>query len=590
MKKYFFSFLLFAVFLAGAFLASPALADGASIYLSPSTGTQILNSKFTVAIKISTGGQSINAGQGSLTYDKSLIKILSISKGSVFKLWTEEPTFSAGAGTIEFGGGVPRPGYSGNGGTIAVITFQAIKLGTAAINFTSGDVLAADGMGTNILSSMGAASFNITPKVDAPVSEISAASAPTTNKPATTPTPTPAPVDTAAFNRPIISSDTHPDQTKWYKEKSANFSWKLPDAATGISIAFDQSPSTDPGNVTDGLFNSKQYTADHDGSWYLHVKVKDDKGRWGTPGHFRVNIDSTPPADFTLSIKQDDPNDWPSLSFQTTDALSGLSNYEILIDSLSAAPIEITADKNSYKFSDLDVGSHTVAVKAYDKAGNETMANLTFDFTAVAMPEIKNYSAEISASGKFFISGTSNPDNSVNIYIQGSDQAQPQVTAVKSDNAGNWFEVLPKSFVNGQYTAWVEAVNPNGLKSNQSAKISFLVSAPIFARVGSFVLNYFTVIVSLIFIIVLIVAVLVWIFEFVRKRLKKETLEIEDVLAKNMEELKIAITEEMDDISKMTKTEFTKGKARAIDILHQHIDETNKRILKEVKDVEKILK
>ena len=167
---------------------------------------------------------------------------------------------------------------------------------------------------------------------------------------------------------------------------------------------------------------------------------------------------------------------------------------------------------------------------------------------------------------------------------------QPEASTVKSDNDGNWFEVVPKNYANGQYTAWVEAVNPNGLKSNQSPKISFLVTAPIFARIGSFVLNYFTVIVSLIFIIVLIIAILVWIFEFVRKRLKKETLEIEDVLEKNIAELKIAVSEEMEDLSKMTRTEFTKGKARVVDILHQHIDETNKRILKEVKDVEKILK
>jgi len=586
MKKYFFSFLSLALFLAGAFLATPVLADGASLYLSPSTATQVLNSKFTIAIKISTGGQSINAGQGSLTYDKSLVKILSIAKGSVFKLWTEEPTFSAGAGTIDFGGGVPRPGYTGNGGTIAVITMQAIKIGTAAINFTSGDVLAADGMGTNILSSMGPASINITAAVTAPAP---ATPAPGT-KPATASTPTPAPVETAAFNLPAITSDTHPDQTKWYQAKTANFAWKLPDAATGVSIAFDQTPASDPGNVSAGLFNSKQYTADHDGSWYVHVKIKDDKNRWGTTGNFRVNVDSTAPADFTPTISQADPNDWPTLSFQTSDELSGLDHYEILIDSLSAQPVIITADKTSYKLTDLSVGSHAVAVKAVDKAGNAALANLTFEFNAVATPAIKNYSAEISASGKFFLSGTANPDNSVNIYIQGENEVAPEMSTVKSDVDGNWFEVAPKSYANGQYTAWVEAVNPNGLKSKQSAKISFLVTAPIFARIGSFVLNYFTVIVSLIFIIVLIVALLVWIFEFVRKKLKKETLEIEDMLEKNMEELKVAVSEEMDDISKMTKTEFTRGKARAVDILHQHIDETNKRILKEIRDVERILK
>jgi Cohesin domain len=586
MRKFFYSFLFVALLAAGAFLATPVFAAGASLYLSPSTGTEILNSKFTVAIKISTADQGINAGQASLTYDKSLIKVLSIAKGSVFSLWTEEPTFSAGAGTIEFGGGVPRPGYTGNGGTVCVITFQAIKLGTAAINFTSGDLLANDGMGTNILTSMGAASFNITPKVTAPTP---AATQPGTT-PAAPPAPTPAPVQTAAYNLPAIASPTHPDQTKWYQAKTVEFSWNLPDGATGVSLAFDQNPNTEPGNVPDGLFNSKEYTVDHDGSWYLHVKIKDGQGRWGTTGNFRVNVDSTPPNDFTLTEKQEDPNDWPTLYFQTTDALSGLDHYEIQIDTLSAQPIIVTADKNSYKMTGLDVGSHTVAVKAVDMAGNITLANLTFEFSAVATPVIKNYSAQISQSEKFFISGTANASNTINIYIQGSNQPQADMSTVRSDSEGNWFEVASKNYANGQYTAWVEAINPNGLQSKQSAKISFLVTAPIFARIGSFVVNYFTVLVSLVFIIVLIVMLLIWIFEFVRKRLKKETLEIEDVLEKNIEELKVAVSEEIDELCKMNRSEFTKGKKRVKDILYEHIDATNKRILKEIKDVENILK
>ncbi|MDD5527641.1 MAG: cohesin domain-containing protein [Patescibacteria group bacterium] len=579
MKKYFYSLLLLALFLAGAFLATPAFAAGASIYLSPSSGTQILNSKFTVAVKISTGGQSVNAGQASLTYDKSLIKVVGISKGSVFSLWTEEPAFSASAGTIDFGGGVPRPGYTGNGGTVCVITFQAIKLGTAAINFSSGDLLANDGRGTNILTSMGSASFTITPKVEAPIPQ------PTPNQPAPAPAAlTPAPVETAAYNRPEISSDTHPDQTKWYKEKTVNFSWKLPEAATGVSIAFDQNANTEPGPVSDGLFNSKQYTVEHDGSWYIHVKVKDDKGRWGTPGHFRVNIDSTPPADFTLTVKQEDPNDWPTLYFQTMDELSGLDKYEILIDSLSAQPIVLTPDKTSYKLTDLAVGSHTVAVKAIDLAGNETMANLTFEVTAVATPVIKNYSAEITPGDKFFISGAANPDNSINIYIQGESEAQPELSRVKSDNDGNWFEVIEKSYANGRYTAWVEAVNPNGLKSKQSAKISFLVTPPVFTKIGSFVVNYFTVLVSLIFMIVLIILLLVWLAEIVRKRLKKETWEIEDVLEKNMNSLKQTINAEISALGRV------EGRRELKKRLEDKIDDTNKKILKEVRDVEKILK
>ena len=97
-------------------------------------------------------------------------------------------------------------------------------------------------------------------------------------------------------------------------------------------------------------------------------------------------------------------------------------------------------------------GSHTVAVEAIDLAGNKAMASLTFDFNAVATPVIKDCSAEIKPGDKLFISGTANPDNIINVYLQGDNQAQPEMSAVKSDADGNWFYVAAKNFTNGRIT------------------------------------------------------------------------------------------------------------------------------------------
>jgi hypothetical protein len=579
MRKYFYSSFL-VLFLLSVFLpVLPARAAGASLYFSPSTGTHILNSKFTVSVKINSGGTSVNASQGSVSFDKSLLKVVGISKGSIFNLWTEEPNFSNSAGTISFGGGIPRPGYSGSGGTICTITFQAIKLGAAHVNFSSGDILANDGKGTNVLTSLGSASFTISPAAEAPKPVPGEAIKPITP-----------PQDEAAYNKPAIVSETHPDQNKWYKEKDAKFTWKLPSDAQGVSILFDQKEYSVPASVPDGLFNSKEYAVTEDGHWYLHVKVKDAKGRWGTAGHYRVNIDSAPPKDFSIKFKQDDLNDWPSLEFSTSDELSGLDRYELIIDSLSATPIILTTDINSYKLSNLEVGEHTAAIKVFDHAENIALSTINFSITSALTPIIANYSKELSPSDKFFISGTASPDNIINVYIKENSQANPEAVSVKSDKEGNWFLVSEKEYANGQYLAWVEAINPNGLKSKQSAKVSFLVSPPVFTRIGSLVINYFTVLVSLLFIVVLIVFLLIWIFEVIRKKLKKETIEIEKVLEKNMEALKISVNEEIDALSKMTKIELTKSKAIIKGRLEARINETNGDILKEVKDVEKLLK
>ena len=88
------------------------------------------------------------------------LSVVSVSKGSIFNLWTSEPSFSNSAGTVSFGGGSPA-GYTGSAGTVMTIRFKALSAGKTNVRFKSGSVLAADGLGTNVLSSMGSAAFTI---------------------------------------------------------------------------------------------------------------------------------------------------------------------------------------------------------------------------------------------------------------------------------------------------------------------------------------------------------------------------------------------------------------------------------------------
>jgi len=139
MKKFLILLLVFTV----------AQAASASLYLTPSSGTRNVGAKFSVGVNVNTGGAPINAAQGVISYDSKVLKVISVSKGNVFSLWTTNP--QASGGSIKFGGGIPHPGYKGSAGRIITIRFQALKVGSGGVRFTSGYVLANDGKGTNIL-------------------------------------------------------------------------------------------------------------------------------------------------------------------------------------------------------------------------------------------------------------------------------------------------------------------------------------------------------------------------------------------------------------------------------------------------------
>jgi len=151
-----------AVVVLGLSFSHPALATGAIIYLSPSSGSYNVNSTFSVTVFVDTDGAQINAVEGFLKFSQNKLQVVNISKdGSIFTLWAVEPSFSNSAGTIKFGGGIPAGHYSGSAGKVLTITFKARSQGQADISLTETKILAADGLGTDIFSGSRGASYAI---------------------------------------------------------------------------------------------------------------------------------------------------------------------------------------------------------------------------------------------------------------------------------------------------------------------------------------------------------------------------------------------------------------------------------------------
>jgi len=150
------------VFLLTLFFLTSAAADAATLFLSPSSDSRTVGDTFGVSVRVSTGGVAINSAQATISFPNDLLEITSLSQTGVFSLWPVNPSFSNGGGTASFAGGLPSPGYTGSSGTIILVTFRAKAVGTATVTIGSASVLANDGFGTDVLTSLGSGTYIIT--------------------------------------------------------------------------------------------------------------------------------------------------------------------------------------------------------------------------------------------------------------------------------------------------------------------------------------------------------------------------------------------------------------------------------------------
>lgn len=135
-------------------------ADYSSLFFSNIPNSPKVGDSFTISLNVRTDEQSINAVSGKVYFASDILEVVSVSKdNSIVNIWTKDKEVSKGQ--IVFEGVILNPGYIGNSGNIIDITFSAKKKGLVKVGLSEGSVLANDGLGTNILSSLKSISFNI---------------------------------------------------------------------------------------------------------------------------------------------------------------------------------------------------------------------------------------------------------------------------------------------------------------------------------------------------------------------------------------------------------------------------------------------
>jgi hypothetical protein len=566
---------------------------GATLFLSPKTGTYTVGSNFTVTVMINSGGGvGINAAEGVIKFDPAYLLVTGVSNtNSIFELWTTKPTYSNKNGEISFGGGAPTA-YVGSAGSIFTITFNALKTGTTQVKFSSGMALAADGKGTNVLSGYGSATYTIqeAQKKQEPKKQETKKEETTkkteTQKPKS-PQKTKSATEGVLPPIPRVQSSTHPNESTWYANNNPELSWKLLSDVTGVSYALDHEPSTDPGPKSDGVVESKKYENIEDGEWYFHIKFQNKSG-WGEIAHRKILIDVTPPEPFTLTVDNggDPTNPAPLLKFKTEDKTSGIDHYKILIndEEKEVAPTEIK--DGVYQLSKLPPGEYEVKVTAIDKAKNKQTASTKVIIEPLRSPVITYLPRTITSRDELTVRGASfYPGSTIHLYIAAANQ-QPQEYTVTTDEEGDWSLFLKKHLPAGTYEVWAKLVDKRGAESYPTTKeILDVVSPSIIELYGLYI------ILGLVFIILLLI-----LFLFLQRRQFKKELgrirrETEEVRTK-MTKVFAALREEVDEVMEYAdkRAGMSESEKRVKDKLHEALDISEEFMQKEVEDVEKEIK
>jgi hypothetical protein len=438
----------------------PAAGFAATLNFLGDKDVLAVGDTFSVDVKVDSQDQGINAAQATVKFNQSVLDVDHVDKtGSVFNFWLADPAIDNTNGKVSFIGGSTN-GFSGKSIQILRIVFKTKGTGTTRLAFNDAAVTASDGTGTNILTQTNGLDVN-----SVSVADLVAAAGPSliTRRP-----------DLASQlpSVPVVTIPLYPDQTKWY-DLTQNFTatWMLPSDIATVSTVLDKNPTTDP-IKEDGLFTNENYHALDNGEWYLHVRFKNSVG-WGPTRHYRLAIDTVPPASFDVksSSGMTTDNPTPTISFSTSDQLSGVQGYDVRIDNGQS----VAASTSSFVLPVLDPGKHKIFVTAHDQAGNAATASTEVTIQALAAPQILWVVPDVFVGeGGLAMSGKSVANAQIIVSVKndrGQEIAQAKTSTLED---GSWSLSIDQPLKIGAYTLDATARDARGAMSlvSQSMKVT----------------------------------------------------------------------------------------------------------------------
>ena len=318
-----------------------------SIFTKTSTGSHKLGDAFTSDILLDSASQNVVAVQVVATYDTSVLQVTNVDTStSDFNLEVKKSTDASG-GKIFIALARSTSGVNSSQGKIATVSMKTLKdINEPALNlqFTAGDVLNScaaildDAKGTNVLSKV---YYDFPPLAD---------------------TAPPSVAISSPANNATVSGSVSINVTATDNVGVAKVDFLIDGASKSTSTTSPYSYSWDA-------------KAASNGAHVLSATACDAAGNCSTSANVSVNVgngtaDTTPPAE---AITNPQNNATVSGTVQVTASATdnvGVTKVEFLVNDV----VRSTTSGSPYSFSwntaTFGNGTHTLAAKAYDAAGN----------------------------------------------------------------------------------------------------------------------------------------------------------------------------------------------------------------------------
>ena len=245
---------------------------------------------------------------------------------------------------------------------------------------------------------------------------------------------------------------------------------------------------------------------------------------------------------------------------------------------------------NPYRPFPLEPGKYNLKIRAYDKARNYTSSFAEFEILPIREPEITKIPKRIDIGEILFIEGRAEPEFTVIVYIQKIGE-EAVLAETKASSDGRFILEYDRILSKGSYTVWIQAKDERGALSLPTKQYSLEVGLPPFLKFGKIVIDYLTIMATLILLIIGVIAIIFYTWyktSIWKKRIKEETKEASQSVTSAFKDLREKVKEQVSMIDK--KPGLNKEEKEIKNKLQEALDISEKFISKEIKDIDKELK
>lgn len=544
-KKYFFVISLI-LFLG----ISGHSASAAIMYISPENVGFNRGVEFSVDVKIDSEEEAINAAQATINWPANILEFVGADKASsVFNFWVEEPTLSGSSSSLSFVAGTAK-GISGGTLQVFKIKFKALGTGAGEISISDAGVTASDGKGTNILSASKSSNFG-------------AGKAPAVSQPQESAPEPVAVVRSAVLGQklpaaPVVKVSLYPDPAIWHNSLGELVAlWDVSPDISEMSVSLDHNSNGVPSAVEKELATGKKFGVLEEGIWYLHVRFRNNIG-WSPVTHYRIAIDTQPPLPFEITLPEGSITDNPTpiFQFKTSDALSGLKEYQVRINGNEAVKIPVAEFKGDFALPLQAPGQHRVVVRAIDEAGNSIEDDESIEILPIPSPTFSFVTKELFSEENrgLSVKGSSLPNADALLELRRISELGTNDVVTKkiarANNQGNWEATFEESLRNGEYYVIAQSRDSRGALSLTVESERIQVKSKPIISIGLFHLGKGAAALSLLLILIASFFGGVWFYKKRQEKISNRIIFTESEVSKIFK----LITQDVENLSKSMET------------------------------------